>query len=169
MDNCTQISQHIHLSPYDFYKQYHTHPINKFFHLFGIPCILLSTLLFLKHFHIVYDKPLFGFRRAELGIGLNNILVNFYTIYYFTYGFYPGFIMFLYFTILNWSTYWLYTNKKITYGQTFQLFILSWIFQFLGHFIEGKKPALMDSVGQAFLGAPIFSLTPIIPSLNAYF
>ena len=76
--------------------------------------------------------------------------------------------MLLYFWLLNWITYWLSTNKKLTNIQIMQLFILSWGFQFLGHFIEGKKPALMDSISQAFLGAPIFSLTPIIPSLKSY-
>ena len=36
------------------------------------------------------------------------------------------------------------------------------------HFIEGNRPALTDSIVQAFLGAPIFSLTPIIPNLKKY-
>ena len=39
---------------FEFYNSYHTHPINKFFHLLGIPSIMLSTLLLLRDFYIGY-------------------------------------------------------------------------------------------------------------------
>jgi len=38
------------------------------------------------------------------------------------------------------------------------LFITAWILQFLGHYIEGNRPALMDSLSQAFLTAPAFAI-----------
>ena len=34
-------------------------------------------------------------------------------------------------------------------------FLLGWIFQFVGHHFEGKRPALMDNIFQAFIG-PMF-------------
>ena len=37
--------------------------------------------------------------------------------------------------------------------------------QFVGHYIEGKRPALMDSLSQAFLEAPVFSLEYMFPGL----
>ena len=76
MENCSQLSSHMHISqmsPYHFYNQYHTHPVNKFFHLIGIPCILLSSLLLLKQFYIVYNKPLLGLEAGKIGLGLNYI------------------------------------------------------------------------------------------------
>merc|ERR1712224_405093 len=37
--------------------------------------------------------------------------------------------------------------------------ILSWVMQFVGHGVcEGRKPALLDSLAQAFFNAPLFVL-----------
>ena len=38
------------------------------------------------------------------------------------------------------------------------LFISAWILQFVGHYIEGSRPALNDSISQAFLTAPAFAI-----------
>ena len=35
------------------------------------------------------------------------------------------------------------------------LFVGGWVFQFIGHHYEGKRPALMDNIFQAFIG-PMF-------------
>ena len=43
------------------------------------------------------------------------------------------------------------------------LFLLSWVAQFLGHAIEGSRPALMTSITQAFTEAPLFSVSYILP------
>tara|TARA_Y100001970_G_C14183143_1_gene830977 strand:- start:47 stop:232 length:186 start_codon:yes stop_codon:yes gene_type:complete len=43
------------------------------------------------------------------------------------------------------------------------LFLLSWCAQFLGHVIEGNRPALMTSITQAFTEAPLFSVSYILP------
>ena len=160
--NCTQ------LTSYGFYNSYHTHPLNKFFHLLGIPSIILSTLILIRDFYIGYSGNIFGVDFNNLRFKFNNILLCCYTFYYYSYGFYPGFIMHIYLTFLNWLSNWLVVNKKINFKNTSYLFILSWILQFMGHMIEGNRPALIDSIGQAFLGAPIFSLIPIIPGLKKY-
>ena len=38
------------------------------------------------------------------------------------------------------------------------LFVGGWILQFVGHFYEGKRPALLDNIFQAFIG-PMFLVT----------
>ena len=43
------------------------------------------------------------------------------------------------------------------------IFICAWILQFIGHAIEGKKPALMDGIVQGFNEAPLFSVSYILP------
>lgn len=153
---------------FEFYNSYHTHPINKFFHLLGIPSIMLSTLLLLRDFYIGYSGQICGLEFKNLGFRFNNLLITYYTFYYYSYGFYPGFVMQIYLLFLNWLSNWLVVNKKINFKQTSSLFLFSWALQFIGHFIEGNRPALTDSIVQAFLGAPIFSLTPIIPNLKKY-
>jgi len=97
-------------------------------------------------------------------ISLTRIIILFYNIYYYNFGFYPGTIMLIYFELLLFIS----KNIKLNNKKTVILFTLSWILQFIGHYIEGKKPALIDSIGQAFLGAPIFSLVSILPKLKNY-
>ena len=43
-----------------------------------------------------------------------------------------------------------------------KMFVLSWLMQFLGHAIEGRRPALLDSISSAFLEAPLFSIRYIM-------
>ena len=42
------------------------------------------------------------------------------------------------------------------------IFLFGWIMQFVGHYIEGRRPALIDSISQAFATAPLFSLDYIL-------
>ena len=42
------------------------------------------------------------------------------------------------------------------------VFCLAWMVQFIGHYVEGKRPAMMDSVGQAFLAAPLFAVSDVL-------
>ena len=41
------------------------------------------------------------------------------------------------------------------------LFIIGWIFQFIGHYFEGKKPAFVDDIMGLAIG-PLFVVTEII-------
>lgn len=45
------------------------------------------------------------------------------------------------------------------------LFFGGWILQFIGHIIEGRKPALLDSIVQSFFQAPLFSFEVLLPQL----
>ena len=50
------------------------------------------------------------------------------------------------------------SNKTKLFLYTISFFILSWVAQFIGHYIEGKRPALVDNLSQAFIDAPLFSM-----------
>jgi uncharacterized membrane protein YGL010W len=41
----------------------------------------------------------------------------------------------------------------------FAISVSAWVFQFVGHYIEGRRPALVDNLSTAFLTAPMFSLS----------
>ena len=127
---------------YLFYKKYHQNKINKIIHLFCIPLIVWSFCVLFNSIH-QFMTPL---------------ICLFYLIYY-TYidisTFIPMifYLSFIYITSLY---FYLIVTKAILYAIIINIF--SWIMQFIGHFIfEGNRPALIDSITQSFLMAPLFS------------
>ena len=38
------------------------------------------------------------------------------------------------------------------------MFVFGWIMQFIGHYIEGRKPALFDKYISVFFEAPLYTL-----------
>ena len=52
-----------------------------------------------------------------------------------------------------------------TWGAFLVLFVGGWILQFLGHHYEGKRPALLDNIFQAFIG-PMFLVAETMVALG---
>jgi uncharacterized membrane protein YGL010W len=154
------------MSAFEFYQQYHNNFFNKLCHLIGIPFIILSFMTFFKHISLIIKKnPLLSRTDHNLyHLPLNRLIMLGYVIYYTTYSIYLGLIMLFYFELL----YFIRNYKDFSYTTALYFFIASWLLQFIGHFIEGKRPALVDSIGQAFLGAPLFSLETILPQIKNY-
>ncbi len=135
---------------YIFYQSYHQNYINRMLHVFSIPFIALSLSVLLSK---IYIFNIFGFPCK-----MNFLLINFYWImyscmnqmYFYPMGIYLYFIWFLSeIFVRKVKRYYLYASI---------IHILSWILQFSGHYLfEGNKPALIDSLHQSFLMAPLFS------------
>ena len=131
-------------SNYDFYQSYHGNIINKLIHILCIPAIVWSTIILLSDYK---------FR----GNNVSALLLLFYSGYYFILN--PTLAMvavpllfYCFFNALNFK--WEYPDYK---WRVWLVFISAWILQFIGHGVfEGNSPALMDSVLQAFLMAPLF-------------
>lgn len=138
----------------DFYKSYHNNIINQWIHFFCIPMIVTSIMIFLKDFYILYDQG------KSYKIKLVDILILFYTIGYLNISIKIGFIMFIYFILLDYISGIIVKYNYETIAK--YMFLCGWIFQFIGHYIEGKRPALLDSFTQSFFQAPLFSLDVII-------
>ena len=151
-------------SPLDFYNQYHQNFWNKIIHMIFIPMIVLSVRILLSEFYI--GQPFFNWPglNKKIRLGLGRLLTHIYVIYYVTYGFYPGFIMLAYFTWIEAAFYYINDNIKKKYFLAFCMFIFGWTMQFIGHGIEGSKPALFDSISQAFTAAPLFSIQAFLPT-----
>lgn len=135
--------------PYEFY---HQHPVNKAIHFVCIPVIVLTSLNFLDRIPLPYFI-------SKYGITVKRILMTYYYCHYLSTKPFSGFlIMFAYINILNFiSNRWKDMDKRIIRNSLF-LFVLAWMFQFGGHYIEGRKPALLDGIKSAFLEAPYFSI-----------
>ena len=59
---------------------------------------------------------------------------------------------------------WRETDKKWL-NNSIIMFTSAWIMQFIGHAIEGNRPALMTSLVQSIFQAPLFTLEYMYPSL----
>lgn len=152
-----------------FYKFYHQNIINKWIHLFCIPMIIISIIIYLDNFYILYEKFVYKgrFRRTYYKFKLISFILIYYIFFYFKIGIIVGIMMTIYFYILINFAYLLidFLPEDFVTKIAHIMFVSGWILQFIGHFIESRKPALLDSISQAFFQAPLFSLEFIFPFL----
>jgi uncharacterized membrane protein YGL010W len=129
------------------YASVHRDPRNKATHFLGIPVIVFSLLLILSLWPVHIGREVtmamvisviavLGWIALDFGIGLimaGLMLVAWYAA--------EALAMVL--------------GPASTWTAFFVLFVGGWALQFLGHHFEGKRPALMDNIFQAFVG-PMF-------------
>jgi uncharacterized membrane protein YGL010W len=145
------------------YELYHQHPVNKFLHFICIPMIVLTSMNFLNNIYLCSLKSKFGY---DLEINLRSLLLLIYGIHYLKSSWLIGTIMMIYMLSFSYlSDYWQKRDKHWILN-SLKLFTLSWIIQFIGHYIEGVRPALIDSLSSALFEAPLFSLNYIVPFLE---
>lgn len=137
------------------YEFYHQHPVNKVIHFVAIPLIALTTTNFLDE---LVKINMFNSRFS---------LVKWVTIVTYIYNYSristtTGFVMSYYFMILNQLSKKWKKNDRKWIRNSLIVFILSWVVQFLGHYIEGRRPALIDSISTAFFEAPLFSIKYLV-------
>jgi uncharacterized membrane protein YGL010W len=137
------------------YASYHRHPKNRATHFFGIPAIVLSLLLPLALLRlrlagldisaawILAALAALGWIALDRGIGLAMlvVLVPMALVADWVAGSYGA--------VGAWST-------------AAVLFVGGWALQILGHAAyEGRRPALMDNLFQAFIG-PMFIMAEAV-------
>ena len=145
------------------YQSYHKDPINKLIHFIFIPVIMYSILVTSgKFYYIVYR---YKDHKIIFQMGFDELLILFYDIYYLTYGIKIGAIMFLYNLIFYIVSKIIYSFFKHSSAVTFNLFLFAFVIQFLGHFIEGSRPAMFTGLKQTLLQAPLFNLQYLYPDL----
>ena len=143
---------------YLFYKKYHKNRINKLIHLFCIPMIVWSFCVILNKFTSCNETYFDGSLLFKTKIDLSLFTCFSYLLFYFLLDYYTLIPMFLYLSFIYGTSYLfnMYVANSVTYAIYINIF--SWIMQFIGHyFFEGNRPALIDSIFQSFLMAPLFS------------
>ncbi|QNW93447.1 DUF962 domain-containing protein [Acinetobacter seifertii] len=135
------------------YAAYHLNHKNILTHFIGIPLIVFSILCLTA--------------RAGVDIGSFNltlavVLIAVSTIYYFILDKVFGVIM----LILLAAVYPLASQiAQLSLGQwlaaSIGFFVVGWVFQFVGHYFEKKKPAFVDDVIGLAIG-PLFVLAEFI-------
>ena len=159
----------------EFYRSFHTNAINKAIHAVCIPLIVLTTFMFSAFsisqldIKITMIKPFkqelkFKFTTESI---IRHLMAIYIALYWKYFGFNVALIMTVYFAnIYTFAVVWRALDKN-WYMNSFYIFFLAWIMQFIGHAIEGNRPALMSSLTQTLFEAPLYSLE-YFPYLNLF-
>ena len=124
------------------YEKNHQNSVNEVIHIFAIPLILFSIL---------------GVT-AAFDIFLEYILVGIVLFYYLKLSKIAALLMLMWLLIYLGLVALL--RPYIT-EISLLLFVLGWILQFLGHFIEGKRPSFFEDL-RYFLIGPLFVVQKLI-------
>jgi uncharacterized membrane protein YGL010W len=130
------------------YAQSHRHPINERIHYTAIPCIMLSLV------GLMYAaSPLLAlfFLGASLLYYWRLSTVFLVTMVALTV------VMLAIIATLN--------AKHMLLPVSATVFVVAWIFQFIGHRIEGKKPSFFEDVQYLWVG-PLFVLSHLFVKLG---
>ena len=132
------------------YAAVHRDRRNKATHFVGIPVIVFSLLLLLTLWHAALPVAILavaGWLALDLGIGLVMAMLM----------------------AAAWAGAEVLSTRLGTPSAVWTaftaLFVGGWILQFLGHHYEGKRPALIDNVFQAFIG-PMFLVAEALVALG---
>jgi uncharacterized membrane protein YGL010W len=141
------------------YASVHRDLRNKATHFVGIPIIVFSLLLILSLWRleiggrewtmslIVAILAVLGWMALDFGVGVVMAIILVPT-WYAAEAFYGA--------LGSASSTW------VAFGV---LFVGGWVLQFLGHHYEGKRPALLDNIFQAFIG-PMFLVAETMVALG---
>ena len=141
-----------------FYQSYHRTPGCKATHFVGVPLVTFSILIPMGWLSI----SVFGHR-----LTLAMAFVFCTLVYYFLLEPVLATLMTLVMIPLTWGADW---TSRLPFKASLTVFAITfisgWIFQLIGHAIEGKRPALLDNFGQAVFTAPLFLIAEILLSLG---
>ena len=144
------------------YAESHQNQTNKFIHWICVPLIFFTIVGFISlipapHF----CAPYFGC------ISVASIVALFLvTIFYFTLSWKISLIMLLIMLLMEHFAYAINVHfKENSWIIYLSIFVITWIFQFIGHKIEGKKPNFLKDL-QFLLIGPIWLLHFILKKIR---
>jgi uncharacterized membrane protein YGL010W len=156
------------------YDAYHQNQKNQFTHFIGVPLIVFALLLLGGHFFYTINTSFLSFlspifSNLKLSVSISDLAVVglvFYYIFLRSPSFYLIPTMFVLIGFLLVSQYYSHHLSNLTlYALSAGLFLIGWIFQFLGHYFEGNKPALFDNLSHIFI-APIYLVSKLIAKIG---
>ena len=124
------------------YAKSHKHPINERIHIFAIPLIMFSIIGLL----------------TAIDYFVAIIFITFSLMFYLKLSIKAFYLMTVWSLINMLLVYFLFKNILLISIVTF---ILGWTIQFIGHFIEGKKPSFLEDIKYLLIG-PLFVFENIL-------
>lgn len=129
----------------DEYQESHNHPTNKLIHKICVPLIMLTVIGFL------WAIPTPEFMQKVPYLNWATLFILACLIFYLT----LNFIMFLAMAVQSLFMCWIcfqLDERGILLPFCFVVFVLSWIGQFYGHKLEGKKPSFLKDLAFLLIG-----------------
>lgn len=135
------------------YAAYHLDRKNKITHFIGIPLIVFSILCLMAKFSL---------NISDYSINIALVFIILSCIYYFRLDWIFALIMaaiyiWVYPYAIEISNLPQFSWLVVTIG----LFVVGWVFQFMGHAFERKKPAFFDDIRGLMIG-PLFVLAEFV-------
>lgn len=129
------------------YAAYHRDRRNVATHFIGIPMIVVAIATLLS-------RP--GFSAFGMQLTPALVIVVLSVLYYLALDLRYGVVMTLLMGLALWAGHLLAAQStSVWLGTGIGLFVIGWIFQFVGHAYEGKKPAFVDDIAGLIIG-PLF-------------
>jgi len=161
-----------------FYASYHDHSVNQWIHIICVPLLILSGLVMLS----------FTPSLAEGSLDLKGLLPNLVSqylpaanVYSYNFAFVFAALYCVYYAVIElpgiagliasklvfcgyiYATHLYTAHGTGIWNTALYTHIVCWVAQFLGHGVwEGRSPALLDNLFQAFAMAPLFVLMEVM-------
>lgn len=134
------------------YGESHQNRMNKRIHLVCVPVIMLSTLGMAATVPTWPDSP----------INFAHVLVLIASIYYLQFRNFPLLLAIWSLCAVDFLIISTFGNHR--FAISFGFFVISWIGQFIGHKVEGKKPSFFEDIFFLLVG-PLWVLYALAPRL----
>ena len=144
------------------YAESHRNSTNKFIHWICVPLIFWSILGFIS---LIPSKSIGFIYIGEISY-VSFAAIALVTFFYLRLSFIISLIMFILMIIMESFAYGINIRfKENAWIFYLSVFVVTWIFQFVGHKIEGKKPSFLKDL-QFLLVGPIWLLSFILKKLG---
>lgn len=144
------------------YAESHRNSTNKLIHWICVPLIFWTILGFIS---LIPSKSI-GFRYIGEISYISFAAIALVTIFYTRLSFLIGLIMFFVMILMESFAYGINIRfEEKSWIVYLAVFVITWIFQFVGHKIEGKKPSFLKDL-QFLLVGPIWLLSFILKKLG---
>ena len=140
------------------YGESHTHPINVLIHKIFVPLIMFSVI------GILWAIPVPEMLRQIPLANFGMLLVVTSLIFYLTMGFKIFLGMLIIISLIVYGNI-LVENYPYQLQLMIVIFVFSWIMQFIGHKIEGKKPSFLEDLLFLLVG-PVWVFYPVYKKIG---
>ena len=135
------------------YGESHQNPANKAIHWICVPSIMLSLLALISIIPFpINDMILFSISGKKVLLNWTIIFLLFAVFFYLRLSISIAIGMLLIAIVMIASINWIEFFDPTIWKLSFFIFVVSWIGQFIGHKIEGKKPSFFEDLQFLLIG-----------------